>query len=55
MLTEVLHNSSSASKLQAVHNCLEDSIKKIKHDTEAMQQEVNYTFLVIQRQREALD
>jgi hypothetical protein len=55
MLTEILHDGSNASKLQAVHDHLEDNIKKTKHDTDAMQQEANHAFLVIQRQREALD
>lgn len=55
MLTEILHDDDSASKLQAVYGCLRDNILKTKHNTKAMQQEVNHAFLAIQRQREALD
>lgn len=55
MLAKTLRDGSCTSKLQALHTRLEETIGQTKHDTEAMQQEVNHAYLAIQRQRKALD
>jgi hypothetical protein len=54
-LGEVLRDDSCTSKLNVVRSRLEASISKTKRDTEAMKQEMNRAFLVIEKRREALD
>lgn len=55
VLTGILRDNSSKSKLQAVYTRLEGIIVKTKHNAEAMQQGVSHELLAMQKQRDELD
>jgi hypothetical protein len=54
ILAEVLQDVRSTSLLQALYGSVDTQTKEMKHNLEAMQQEVDTTLLQIQSQREAL-
>ena len=55
MLTEILRDDSSKSKLQAVYTRLEETILETGRSTEAVQQDVSHKLLALQEQRHELD
>jgi DNA anti-recombination protein RmuC len=55
MLTEILRDDSSKSKLQAVYTRLEETILETERSTEAVQQDVSHKLLALQEQRHELD